>query len=238
MNIKSRKAFGLIGTLLVVLSLVLVNGTSQAASLNTFRKSQAAYKVTKSIMPYGSSRSGAVLNNKGKPEYIVVHYVGNPNTTAKGNANWFSMCNNGNVRKYQSTNGTVVYDVKSPGKGWKDIGKCAVSAHYVVGLKGEVIQCVPDNERAVHANTYYNQRSIGIETCHVDSKGNYTQETYTTTVRLVAALAKKYNIPQKKIIRHYDVTGKNCPALFAGEKNAKWDKFLSDVNAVRTGKVK
>ena len=33
----------------------------------------------------------------------------------------------------------------------------------------------------------------------------------------------KYNVPQKNVIRHFDVTGKLCPAYWAGRENAaKW----------------
>ena len=41
----------------------------------------------------------------------------------------------------------------------------------------------------------------------------------------------KYNIPQKNVIRHFDVTGKLCPAYWAGRENAAkwkaefWDKL-------------
>ena len=41
----------------------------------------------------------------------------------------------------------------------------------------------------------------------------------------------KYNIPQKNVIWHFDVTGKLCPAYWAGRENAAkwkaefWDKL-------------
>ena len=50
---------------------------------------------------------------------IAVHYVGNPNTSALANRNYFENCKEGG--RY-------------------------VSSHYIVGLKGEVIQCIPLDE--------------------------------------------------------------------------------------------
>ena len=39
------------------------------------------------------------------------------------------------------------------------------------------------------------------------------------------ALMKKYNIPASNVIRHFDVTGKLCPAYWSGKENTgKWEK--------------
>lgn len=116
-----------------------------------------------------------------------------------------------------------------------------------MGLSGEVIQCVPDEQAAFHsggdfytalANEYYmengvrkhNDWTLGIETCHIDANGNYTQETYTTMVRLTADLLEEYNLDvETGLLRHYDFTYKDCPKLFEGENNQAWDTFKSDV---------
>ena len=39
---------------------------------------------------------------------------------------------------------------------------------------------------------------------------------------------KKYNIPADHVIRHYDVTGKDCPKYFVENSNA-WSDFKTDL---------
>ena len=47
-------------------------------------------------------------------------------------------------------------------------------------------------------------------------------------VQLTAWLCKKYNLTEEAVIRHYDVTGKNCPKYFV-EEEAAWTDFKADV---------
>ena len=72
-----------------------------------------------------------------------------------------------------------------------------------------------------------NDNAIGIELCsEKDSKGNYyfTNETINNAVGLIKMLMEKYNIPIENVVRHYDVTHKNCPAPFVNNITA-WDNF-------------
>lgn len=96
------------------------------------------------------------------------------------------------------------------------------SAHYIVDST-EIVQCLPDSEMAYHVGatsykttrfgSYPNNCTLGIEMC-VNSDGNF-KVVYDQTVELTAALVKKYNLnPDTDIVRHFDVTGKNCPAYF------------------------
>lgn len=145
-------------------------------------------------------------NASRKIEYIVIHYVG-----ALGGAK-------ANCEYYAS-------------------GYVGASAHYFVGHEGEVWQSVEDKNTAWHCGTKYdykhpkcrNANSIGIEMCCRKSKEGvwyFEDTTVKTTVELVKELMKKYNIPEENIIRHYDVTGKNCPAPYV-ENNTKhkWEEF-------------
>ena len=45
-------------------------------------------------------------------------------------------------------------------------------------------------------------------------------------------LMQTYNIKQKNVIRHYDVNGKNCPAVYgyAGDNAPKWDRFKASLS--------
>ena len=148
--------------------------------------------------------SNFTKGRKQKIQFLVIHYTANNGDLAKSNCNYF----------------------KSPNRN--------ASAHYFVDEK-EVWQSVEDNDIAWHCGTsgkYYhskcrNDNAIGIELCsEKDSKGNYyfTNETINNAVGVVKMLMEKYNIPIENIVRHYDVTHKNCPAPFVNN-NTAWDNF-------------
>lgn len=142
----------------------------------------------------GASRSGIKLDAVNS---IVIHYVGNPGTSAQNNRDYF---NNPDSE---------------------------VSSHFVIGLEGEVILCVPLDEKS-SASNHRNSDTISIEVCHPDETGKFNDKTYSSLVKLTAFLKDEYSLDIKEIIRHFDVTGKNCPKYFVENKDA-WQKFLSDV---------
>ena len=149
-----------------------------------------------------------------KTTKIAVHYVGNPNTSALSNRNYFENC--------------------------KDIHKY-VSSNYIVGLRGEVICCVPDEEIAYCTNQA-NAYSISIETCHPKSDGVFADCTYVSLCELCAMLLKKYKLTVDDLIRHYDVTQKQCPLHWCPTKyqsqavaTARWNRFKQDVQTVMDG---
>ena len=76
-----------------------------------------------------------------------------------------------------------------------------VSSHFVVGIEGEIIQCIPLNEMSAASN-WRNNDTISIETCHPDSTGKFTNKTYKSLVRLVAWLEDKCGLTEKHVIRH------------------------------------
>ena len=134
---------------------------------------------------------------------IVVHYVGNPNTTAQSNRNYFEQL-------------ATTQDAYA-------------SSHFVVGLEGEVIQCIPLNEIAYCSNDR-NSDTVSIECCHPDASGEFNTMTYDSLVRLTAWLCQTYQLdPLTDVIRHYDVTGKACPLYYVENPDA-WESFLRDVN--------
>lgn len=146
------------------------------------------------------SRSGEKQSNI---EYLVIHWVGNANTSAINNRNYFE-----NLRITK---------------------RLQASAHYIVGLNGEIIQCIPDNEVAFHAGNYnMNRKSIGIENCHPDWTGKFNESTYEALIELCIWLCKKHNIKADKIIRHYDATKKVCPKYYV-EHQAEWEGFKNRI---------
>ena len=132
---------------------------------------------------------------------IVVHYVANPGSTAMQNRNYF--------------------------EGLKDSHLTEASSHFIVGLEGEIVQCVPTKEVA-YASNKRNKDTISIETCHWTEDGTYTEETYESLVDLTSWLCKKFDLTEKDIIRHYDITGKICPKYFVENEEA-WKQFKEDV---------
>ena len=101
-----------------------------------------------------------------------------------------------------------------------------VSAHYVVGPKGNVAQCVRNEDIAWHAGNWeYNRRSIGIEHSGYASSPGAFQGKYRTSAKLSAYLARRFNIPVKKrnFVLHRNVPGvnKTCPG-----PHFNYDKYL------------
>ena len=146
------------------------------------------------------SRSGEKQN---KIENIVVHWVGNAESSAIANRNYFE-----NLRNTHKT---------------------YASSHYVIGLNGEIIRCIPEDEVAFHSGSYsMNRKSIGIEDCHPDWEGKFNENTYNSLVELCADICKRYELSVDNIIRHYDVTGKECPRYYVRNEK-EWSKFKNDV---------
>lgn len=173
-------------------------------------------KINKLLTPHNLTKS----NNR-KIRYIVCHYVG-----ALGGAQ-------ANCKYYAS----------------KYIG---ASAHYYVGHAGEIWQSVEDKDMAWHcgANSYVhptcrNHNSIGIEMCvrkrntssmsASDKDWYFEQATIDSTIALVKELMEKYDIPVENVIRHYDVTGKTCPAPYVHDENA-WRAFKNKLTEQTTVK--
>lgn len=166
---------------------------------------------------------------------IAVHYVGNPSTTALNNRNYFESL------KDQVPDSTGKY---WKGRTWngEPVAIRYVSSHYIVGLDGEVIQCIPDDEIAYTTNQA-NAYSIGIETCHPRADGVFNDATYISLCELCAALLIKYKLTENDLIRHYDVTKKQCPLAWSPTKyqsaniaTAKWQTFKNDVKNCMQGK--
>jgi len=144
------------------------------------------------------SRPGTLT---GRIKGIVIHYTANPGSTAMQNRNYF--------------------------EGLKDSRKTKASSHFVVGLEGEIVQCIPTWEIA-YASNERNSDTISIETCHFTADGSYTEETYQAMVQLTAWLCKKFDLTEEDVIRHYDVTGKICPKYFV-ENETAWFDFRKQV---------
>jgi N-acetylmuramoyl-L-alanine amidase len=124
---------------------------------------------------------------------------------------------------------------------WWNSGKVFGSAHYVIDSEGEIYSTIPEDEIAYHnghftENDYYtpsinseglqNYYSIGVEMVPVlrDGKWTFSEETCSSAAKLVKSLLREYGLLPNAVIRHYDVSGKNCPAPFVEDENA-WLAF-------------
>lgn len=155
---------------------------------------------------------------------IAIHYTGNPKSTAIANRNFFE--NLKNQTAYNSEQNKKIHGKEDPKY---------VSSHFVVGLQGEIIQCIPLNEYSYCTNQA-NGYSISIETCHPDSTGKFNDVTEKALAELVAYLLDKFNLTVNDIIRHYDVTGKLCPLYYVNYP-AAYENFKKMV-AVELDKLK
>jgi len=117
-----------------------------------------------------------------------------------------------------------------------NLGSRYASAHYVVD-DHSIIQCLPDNEVGYHvgAKRYEpagreimngsglnpNYFTLGIEMC-VNKDGDW-EKTYGNSVELAAFLLLKHRPPAGKLLRHFDITGKDCPKMMLEE--TPWKEF-------------
>lgn len=138
--------------------------------------------------------------------YIVIHYTGNIGDSARNNALYF------HEAAIQS------------------------SAHYFVS-ETDIYQSVPDNHAAYavglgkRKEPYFkyptmwkkitNSNSISVELCGSKNSLEASEITKKTAAKLVADLCEKYHLTLQNVYRHYDVTGKQCPA-WAVTDPLKW----------------
>ena len=151
---------------------------------------------------------------------IVVHYTANPGTSARQNRDYFN--------------------------GLAETKKTKASSHFVIGLEGEIVQCIPCNEISYasrarnrgtgaggwwrsYASNYRYSDTISIECCIDDETGKFNDSTYQSLIELTTWLMGRYDLSADDVIRHYDVTGKKCPLYFVEHEDA-WEQFHKDLD--------
>lgn len=137
---------------------------------------------------------------------IVIHWVANPDSSAADNWEYFD---------------SLPYPQANP-SGTK------ASSQFIVGLEGEIIQCMPLNEMAYAVKEKRNPDTISIEVCHPDWEGKFNDKTYQSTVKLTAWLLEQFHLDTTHILRHHDITGKDCPKYYVDHEDA-WEQFKVDV---------
>lgn len=155
---------------------------------------------------------------------IVIHWVANPNTSARANRNFFESRKRGDL-----------------GFG---------SAHEIIGLTGEIIRCVPANEMAYHVGArcyeqkavrrlspYPNNCTYGIELCHRDWAGRMSRATLLSLQERLAVLCGNWQLdPQRDLYLHQEIVGfKDCPRWWVNHP-ADWQAMKWLVKAKMEGK--
>ena len=147
---------------------------------------------------------------QGKIEYLVIHYTAAPGDTARNNGIYFAR------------------------------EKTGTSAHYFVD-ETTVVRSVPEAFTAWHcgANRYRhpkcrNGNSIAIEICTKGADGRYwlAPEAVERAQKLTRQLMQTYGIGEDHVLRHYDVTGKICPAPLVDE--IAWETFKEGLTVYET----
>jgi N-acetylmuramoyl-L-alanine amidase CwlA len=149
----------------------------------------------------------------------VIHWVANPNTSARANRHYFEARKRGNL-----------------GFG---------SSHEIIGLKGEIIICLPETEMAYHVgakqytqeaitnlSSYPNNCTYGIEVCHRDWQGRMTRQTIITLIERLAQLCTQWDLdPTKDLYLHHDIVSwKDCPRWWVNHPH-DWAALKSLVKA-------
>ena len=150
-------------------------------------------------MTFKQAHTGNYQKGRTQPvEYIVVHYTANSGDTAQNNLDYFART------------------------------KTGTSAHYFVD-ENEVCQSVQDTDVAWHCGSNNprhpycrNANSIGVEMCN--SVGGVPEAVRDRTAAFVRQKMKEYGLDVNHVLRHYDVTGKRCPAPWVDDP-AEWMEF-------------
>ena len=173
-----------------------------AASTEVLNRAVPQPQVTQQLLSVNDySRPG---KKSGDVVFVVIHEVEKAGATAKETRDYY--------------------------EGLKDSKKEYNSSNYIVGLDGEIIQCVPDDELvSVEGEEIKGQTggSVSVAYAHADDTGKQIKNTYVSMVKLTAYLMDHYNLAKESLIRHSDVTGKKCPKFY--QDDAQWEQFRSDV---------
>ena len=201
-QLQIRIGIGILAAVIVALIIMVLTGHGPFQKYNVDDLDASRPDLDVQLLTVNPYSRPGLANNGVKG--IVIHYTANPGATAQQNRDYFESL--------------------------KDNHKTQVSSHFVIGLDGEIVQCIPTKEIA-YASNERNLDTISIECCHPDESGKFTKETYKSMVQLTAWLCLKYDLTEEDVIRHYDITGKICPKYFVENEDA-WETFKDDVGKV------
>jgi N-acetylmuramoyl-L-alanine amidase CwlA len=157
-----------------------------------------------------------------KIKYIALHYTGNDGDHDTANAKYYQRV----LEKKASAHYFV--DDDSVTQSVKDL-----TVAYAVGADTKYADCAQTGGGTLwHICT--NANSISIEMCDTSRDGvlQATEETMARAARLTKALMEKYSVDIDHVVRHFDVTGKHCPAYFM--EPTAWELFKNRLREEKT----
>lgn len=138
-------------------------------------------------------------------KYIVVHYVGDGNSSAgsaRRNCVYFSGGNRNASAHYFIDDGSI-YEYANPS---------AYATWHVGDGKGRY--------------GVTNANSVGIEVCN--NGGPFTEAEVDRLAWLVQKLMAQFGVPASRVVRHYDASRKQCP-LYYVQNSSAWDALRARI---------
>lgn len=135
--------------------------------------------------------------------YLVIHFTANDGDTAKNNADYFARA------------------------------EISTSAHYFVdesevwqSVRDADIACTAARAASISTRTAATRTASALSCAAAKTARNSTlcPRPCAGAQALTCELMAKYGIPLENVVRHYDVTHKNCPAPFV-ESASAWTAF-------------
>ena len=144
-------------------------------------------------------------------KFLAIHNTGNNGDSSKNNVDYYAYWNE------------------------REAG-----AHFYVDQEGFIGRSIPmdltawsvgDSGKGNLKGIVTNYNSISIELCDIVTKD--PSDKMVKSVRELIAFIQKYCPEATTLVRHYDVTTKNCPARMMD--NDKWGDFLNKIGYVLIG---
>ena len=146
------------------------------------------------------------------------------------------------LRNLEDKKNQVLKSIEDQGKLTEELKKQILDAQTLVVVedlyrpyrpkrrtRATIAKCIPTSEMSYATNSR-NVDTLSIECCHPDETGKFNEATYDSAVKLSAWLCVRFGLTSENVIRHYDVTGKNCPKYYVENPDA-WIQMKSDIAA-------
>lgn len=166
---------------------------------------------------YGNQRKASDIT------YIGIHYTANDGDSDEGNANYFASPHNPKSSAHlfvddDSVTQSVPDNFVAYSVGGKKYADCAKTG-------GGKLYGIANNHN-----------TLNIEMCDTvkDGRIKAQEATINNTIKLVRQKMQQYNVDIDHVIRHFDVTGKHCPAYLMDEQ--AWAEFKARILGYRIGR--
>lgn len=171
---------------------------------------------------------------------IVETYTSGNHLYAKGKyrTSWVGMVGNNSATEiaiHQTGNTGKGANAEMHAKLQKNGNTRIAGWHYTVDDK-EAVQSFPHSARVYHTgSTHGHKNAIGVEIC-INSDGDY-KKAIKNAVDLVKKIMKDEGISIDKVKRHYDYSGKICPAQIMDKvEGISWTDFKGMLNSDSSSK--